>query len=192
MSEIKINKQKKKKLFQDQFKEQYMPKSNLFLALGTIEKCKIAEIGTNSGYYAEDLSKAVGPNGHIYSVDLRPDIKETITYRTKGQKNITNVLSNEKSIPINDNALDMVICIDSLHEFDDVEVVMKETNRILKPQGKLYIADYSPEYAPPPGPPKNERIFKEDCRLVCLDVGFRYMSSWNISIYHYSLVFQKK
>lgn len=192
MSEFKINKQKKKKLFQDRFKEQYMPKSNLFLALGKIEKYKVAEISTNSGYYAEDLSQAVGANGHVYCIDMNPNVNEIVTYKTKGQKNITNILSNESIIPLDDNSIDLAICIDALHTFDDVEQVMKQVNRILKPKSKLYIADFSPEYAPPPGPPKNNRIFKEDCRLVCLDVGFRYMSSWNISIYHYGLMFQKK
>ncbi|MGD9581501.1 MAG: class I SAM-dependent methyltransferase [Vampirovibrionia bacterium] len=192
MDKFKINKQKKNKLLQDSFKEEYMPKSNLFQALGNIENYKVIEIGTETGYYSEDLCKAVGPKGNIYCVDLNPDTKQIITYTTKGQKNVKNILTFEDKIPLDDNSIDLVVSIDSLHQFEDVELVMKEIHRILKPQSKFFIADFSPEYTPPPGPPKNERIYKEDCKLVCQDVGFRYLSSWNLSIYHYSLIFQKK
>ncbi|MEW5822076.1 MAG: class I SAM-dependent methyltransferase [Cyanobacteriota bacterium] len=191
MSKYKIGKKDKSKN-NDPFREQYMPKETIFSVFGDITDKKVGDIGCGSGYYTKDLSKKVGLRGKVYSIDVDPEVIEMITYKTSELKNVINTLSNENKIPLEDNSLDIMLSINSFHEFDDKELTLTEIVRILKPRGRFYMIDFSPTSSPPPGPPKDKRVLKEDAILVCEDVGFRFLKPFNVGLYHYGLMFEKK
>ena len=180
-----------KKHKEDAIREQYLPRETIFEAIGDLTGKKVIDIGYNTGYYTEALSKKIGNTGKLYSTDVNTTLVEMITYQTKDAKNIINTVSNESNLPLQDSIIDIALSINSFHEFDDKEVILEEIFRILKSKGRLFIIDFSPEASRPPGPPKDLRVFKDDVILVAEDLGFKYLKSFETGIYHYGLMFEK-
>lgn len=54
------------------------------------ENQKILEIGAGSGYHAAVVSKIIGPNGHVYTIERHPELAEQ-AQRNLQKANITNV-----------------------------------------------------------------------------------------------------
>lgn len=190
MKNIKITKSKQSKNT-DMLIEEYLPKERIFKALGNLTGKSVAIFGNNTGYYCADLSKLVGAAGKVYSIELNPEVVEQVTYKTKEYKNVINTLSSEKSIPIESNCVDLAITINSFHDLDDQELTLKELYRIMKPKGRFFIIEWSSEVSPPPGPPKDHRILKDDIILVCEDLGFKYPKYFEAGLYHYGLIFER-
>lgn len=191
MKDFKID-AKDKLQKQNAIKEQYLPKENIFKTIGNITGKSLADIGIETGYYTKDFSEAVGQAGRVFSVDLNLKINELISYQTKDYKNVTNTTSNETSIPVDTNSIDICVSIDSFHRFDDKEVVVKEIKRFLKPRGRFFVIDFNPKVPPPPGPPVRNRVLSQDLILVVEDVGFRFLRKYDIGMYHYCILFENK
>lgn len=190
MKSFKITKHNKTK-YDDPLREEFMPKQNIFNALGELSGKLVADIGCGTGYYTTELSKLVKANGRVYSVEVQPELLEMVTYKTRDLKNVVNTLSNENKVPIETGIIDIALSVNSFHEFDDKEMTLEEIRRILKPRGRLHIIDFSHEASPPPGPPKDKRVIKEDVILTCEDLGFKYLKTFEVGIYHYGLSFER-
>jgi ubiquinone/menaquinone biosynthesis C-methylase UbiE len=191
MKSHKITKENYHKL-DDPAREEILKKSDIFDVIGNMEGKVLADIGCGTGYYTLDFSRLVGPEGLVYSMDVNPELLEKVTYKTKDLKNVINSLSSEESIPVKVGVIDVCISIQSFHEFDDKEVTLNEIKRILKPGGRLIIIDWAQISSPPPGPPTDHRILKEDVILIAEDIGFEYVKDYAISQHHYALEFKSE
>lgn len=59
-------------------------------------------------------------------------------------KSVEHVLADGAELPFADNSFDYLTISDALHHFPKVEPALKETTRVLKPGGKLYILEFDP------------------------------------------------
>jgi ubiquinone/menaquinone biosynthesis C-methylase UbiE len=101
------------------------------------------DIGCHEGYMTFKLSKVVGPNGKIYAVDVEESkVKrvESLAAESKIQniKAIKGDYDNPK-LPL--NLLDAVIILDTYHEMDDHDEILKHIFNALKPGGRLLICE---------------------------------------------------
>lgn len=191
MGKFKINKESLERL-NDTSREKIMPKEKIFEALGNINGKVLADIGCGTGYYSEDFSKLVGESGQIFAIDSSPEMIEILAPRIKELSNVTSYLSTEEAIPVESSSVDIAVSISSFHEFDNRKDSLKEISRILKDNGKLLIIDFKPEASPPPGPPVEERIPKNEVILTCQETGFKFDNEYEISSIHYCLMFSVK
>jgi ubiquinone/menaquinone biosynthesis C-methylase UbiE len=109
---------------------------------------KILEVSTGFGINTYTLLKITDDlRGSLVSIDIdsrRVEKAEKIfkSYIEKGVLKLE--LADARSLHYSDNSFDYVVSHTTLHHIDDVERSLGEMTRVLKPLGKIIIADLKP------------------------------------------------
>lgn len=127
----------------DQVVESFAGVNNPF-SMGELRPgAKVLDIGSGAGFDSILAAQMVGPEGHVTGVDMTPEM------RTKARSNASLVgLQNTEfvdglaeSLPFGDSSFDVVISNGVINLCPDKLAVYTEINRVLKPGGRLQIAD---------------------------------------------------
>lgn len=102
-----------------------------------------ADIGCHEGYMTFKLSKVVGTTGRVYAVDVE-DSKVQKVKSLAAESKITNITTikgdyDNPKLPL--NSLDAVIILDTYHEMDDHDEILKHILKALKPGGRLLLCE---------------------------------------------------
>ena len=160
--------------------------------LRTVEikpKFVVADIGCGSGFFTLPLSRKVA---RVYAVDVQKEMLESLEQKIRNLKiqNIKPLLARENEIPLGNKSVDLLVSMNTLHEFDDKERMVVEMGRILKDGGKALIADWKKENTGF-GPPVPIRVAIEQAVGLFKKREFTLLKKKNLP-YHYLLVFSKK
>lgn len=147
-----------------------------------------ADLGSGSGFFTIPLAKKVAK---VYAIDVQNEMLQILEHKIHKQKikNIKLVLSKENEIPLDDESVSLLITVNTLHEFDDKEKMIKEMHRALKPKGKLLIVDFKKEETGF-GPPVAIRVSKARAISLFERRSFKMVKTLDLS-FHYALVFSK-
>ncbi len=106
-----------------------------------------ADIGSGSGYITELLSKAVGPTGRVYGVDIQPAMLDLLRARMAEKKltNVTPVLGAIDDPHLPEGALDQAIMVDVYHEFSEPQRMLQHIRAALKRDGRVVLLEYRKE-----------------------------------------------
>lgn len=105
------------------------------------EDISILDIGCGTGWALGQASKLNLGKGSFYGVDLSGKMIEKANENFKAEKNFHFIKSNAETIPLEDNLFNIIICTNSFHHYLNPDKVLKEINRLLKLEGKIYILD---------------------------------------------------
>ncbi|MDR3627294.1 MAG: methyltransferase domain-containing protein [Ignavibacteriaceae bacterium] len=110
------------------------------------EGMKVLDIGSAMGFFSIPMSKMVGNNGKVFSLDLQKKMLETLGKRANKAGVIDRIeLRNcsAGSLNINDlkDEIDFALAFAVLHEVNDVSTLFKEVYTSLKSKGRLLIAE---------------------------------------------------
>ncbi len=153
-------------------------------ALGIRPGSIVADVGCGSGYFTFHLAVRVGPQGKVYAEDI--DDKELAKIRRKAKKEgLTQIetlegASDDPSLPA--ASVDVVLVVNSYHEWRHYDAMLQGIYRALKPGGLLGLIDgvddsgksrstYYEHHRMP------EEVEREDAtrngfRFVCKEPGF--------------------
>lgn len=147
-----------------------------------------ADLGCGSGYFTVPLARKVKK---VYGIDVQREMLNFLEDKIKkrGIKNIDPLLSKPNEIPLEDRSVDLLISVNTLHEFGDKNKMIDEMRRVLKKGGKLLIVDFKKEETGF-GPPISIRISKTGAVKLFEARGFR-LGKVKELLYHYLLVFVK-
>ncbi len=113
-------------------------------SLGRINKGEqILDLGCGAGVDTILASMMTGTTGNVIGVDIVPEmLQKAETHLTRtGQTNVTfNKTSGEK-LPYPDDTFDVVISNGVFNLIPDKEAALTEVIRVLKPEGRLMMAD---------------------------------------------------
>jgi len=127
----------------------------------------IADLGSGTGFYTDDLAPHVGS---VYAVDLQPEMHEF--YREKGApENVEFVESDVAQLPFDDEALDAAFSTMTYHEFASDDAIA-ELARVLRSGGRLVLFDWSADGDGEAGPPADERFGVDDAVAALEAAGF--------------------
>jgi ubiquinone/menaquinone biosynthesis C-methylase UbiE len=155
----------------------------------------VLDLACGRGTYSLAMSNRVGNSGVVYAVDLWQDgiamLKQEA--ESRGIQNITAVVGNAGDhIPIGDQSIDLCLMSTVLHDFvldGNVERVLTETVRILKPGGILAVNEFE-KIESPPGPPLTSRLSPDEVEKIVSDFNFKIINRAGIGPYNYLMRFE--
>jgi ubiquinone/menaquinone biosynthesis C-methylase UbiE len=104
---------------------------------------KVVDAGSGAGLDCIIASKMAGGEGEIVGVDMTQEMVEKARGNAKatGVSNVTFHQGLFEQLPVNDEWADVVISNGSLNLAADKDEMFNELNRVLKPGGRLQVAD---------------------------------------------------
>lgn len=109
---------------------------------------RVLDVGCGTGYLTRILSPVVGPTGHVTGVDPSGPMIEHA--RGKAPANCTYVLGEAQELDLPDEHFDVVVSSLAVHHMPDERRgdAVREMFRVLRPGGRLLIAEYRPPANP--------------------------------------------
>jgi len=104
---------------------------------------RILEVGPGTGYYTLDVAEWVGPEGQIEILDVQQEMLDHTMRRAaeRGPTNITPTRGDAQALPYPDATFDAAYLVTVLGEIPDQDAALRELARVLKPGGRIGIAD---------------------------------------------------
>ena len=148
-----------------------------------------ADFGCGSGGWVLPLAQIL-KDGKVYAVDILEEPLSALRGKMKAFKilNIEPIKADiEKSSKLFDNSCDLVLITNLLFQVDDINNILKEAKRILKPRGQVLIVDWQDDSSL--GPEK--KILVEDVKKNAENFGFKFKKEFKAGIYHWALILVK-
>ncbi|HEV2062146.1 MAG TPA: methyltransferase domain-containing protein [Solirubrobacteraceae bacterium] len=112
--------------------------------LGTIEPgATVLDLGCGAGTDLLIAAQMVGPEGRVVGVDMTASMLDRVrqSAREMGLENVELHESLIESLPLEDASVDVVISNGVIDLVPDKEAVFAEIDRVLRPGGRLQVAD---------------------------------------------------
>jgi ubiquinone/menaquinone biosynthesis C-methylase UbiE len=125
------------------FRDFFRPRKNVLKEVGINTGFHVLDYGCGPGSYLTAVSAMVGKTGKIYALDAHPLAVKTVQgiVSRKHIKNLETILSDCKT-GLPDNSLDIILLYDTLHNLENLDCVLEELGRTLKPNGILSVSDH--------------------------------------------------
>jgi ubiquinone/menaquinone biosynthesis C-methylase UbiE len=121
------------------FKEEQTLK-HISAALGPAPVGRVLEVACGPGIVAEAIAPLVN---ELVCIDATPEMLVLAKSRLEnsGQSNVTFREAFAESLPFEAAEFDVIVTRLSFHHFGDIQEVLSEFRRVLRPQGRLVTAD---------------------------------------------------
>lgn len=114
-------------------------------ALGDLKGKQIVDLGSGTGLFLNFLDAAVGPEGHVYAVEISPGFVELLRKKKEdeGLSNTSIVLGSttNSELPA-DLKVDMVLLIDVYHHIEYVQTYMTKVREGMRTGAELVLIDF--------------------------------------------------
>lgn len=180
------------KALEDPARDAYQKPHEVMMALDVKEGEVIADIGSGSGYFSLRLARHVGTSGHVYAVDVSPDMTRFLNERIRDAKllNISTILAKPDD-PLLPQPVNRFLIVDVWHHIADQPAYLALMKKHLKPGGQVVMIDFKKEELPV-GPPVTMKIAREDLIAQMQANGFVVAKAHTFLPYQYFLVFTAK
>ena len=157
---------------EDPKRDAYQKPQEVLAALALKPGEIIADIGAGSGYFALRLAQHVGAAGHVYGVDISPDMIRHLNQRIHeaGLVNISTILAQPGN-PLLPRPVDRVLFVNVWHHVEDQAGYLGLLKKTLKPGGQIVMIDFHKRDLPV-GPPAAMKIAREDLIRQMTSQGF--------------------
>ena len=123
--------------------ESFCGVGNPFLLGQPLPDHRVLDLGCGAGFDTLLAAQMVGPNGKVIGVDMTPEMiaKARNNAEILGLANVEFVLGAIEHLPLPDASFDLVISNGVFNLCPDKPRVLSEVFRVLKPGGRLQMAD---------------------------------------------------
>ena len=104
---------------------------------------QVLDLGSGAGTDSLVAAQMVGPEGSVTGLDMTPQMlaKAEAAARLLGMANVEFVEGEAEDLPFADESFDVVISNGVIDLVPDKEAVFSELHRVLRPGGRLQLAD---------------------------------------------------
>jgi len=151
------------KSWDDPARDAWQRPVDLVNGLGVTAGMAVADIGTGTGYLLPHLSRAVGPSGKVYAVDISAEMLTWVGERAKreGMTTIIPTMAKGDSTGLETASIDRAIMINVWHHVENQDAYAKDLARSLRPGGVVFIVEADPDSTQEGGPPQHFRLRPE-------------------------------
>ena len=152
----------------------------------------IADIGAGSGYFTFRLAPQV-PRGKVLAVDIQPEMLEIIEQRMRelGVNNVEPVLGEVDDPRLPPQAVDLVLLVDTYHEFEHPREMMQHIANALKPDGRVVLVEYRGEDPNVPIKPLHKMTQAQAIKEMAA-VGLEHIETRNMLPRQHMMLFRKR
>lgn len=124
-------------------RDTWMNIHDIFEEAGIHKGSYVADIGCHEGYLSIHLANKVGIDGKVYSVDVREDRLEMLDENVKSRNlaNVEIILGDYDNPKLPINRLDVVFIMDTYHEMEEYNTILKHVYKSLKSGGRIVIIE---------------------------------------------------
>ncbi len=166
-----------------------------------IEQCgiqagmDIADLGSGSGFYSMAAAKALISTGRVYAIDAHKEILSKLKNNAahEGVYNIEVIWGNIEKIngtKLRDSSVDLALLCNVLFQVEDRSSTIKEAKRILKPNGRVLVVDWSDSFGGM-GPQPKMVIKKDKIQELFQKEGFHLDREISAGSHHYGMIYKK-
>jgi ubiquinone/menaquinone biosynthesis C-methylase UbiE len=107
---------------------------------------QVLDLASGTGEPAITLASRVAPNGHVTALDLSSELLEVAAGRAKerGFTNFSTRQADAHALPFADQSFDLVTSRFGVMFFQDIAKALRETQRVLKPGGRVCFLAWGP------------------------------------------------
>ncbi len=133
----------------------------------------VADVGTGTGYFVPHLSRAVGPQGVVWALDVEPAMVEHVERRAReaGLDNVRARTVAAQDPGLDQESVDCFLIVNTWHHLDDRGQYADRLRRQLEPGGSVWVVDYAADS--PHGPPPRFRLPAEQVRDELAEGGLQ-------------------
>lgn len=148
-------------------RDKWMNIEGILEAMSVSEGSTVADLGSHEGYMTLHLSKAVGPTGKVYAVDVEKYKLRNLERHMKRRdiSNVETVHGDYDNPKLAANSLDAIIIMDAYHEMNDYMTILEHVKNALKPGGRLVMIEEIDDF-------RKDQTRKEQTRSH--DLGINY------------------
>lgn len=121
----------------------FKPWAESFLAMRSDWQGKsVLDLAAGTGVVTSLLTERVGDQGHVYSMDLNPDMLAIARQNCEGADNVTFMVSSAESIDRPDDSIDILTCQQGFQFFPEKPAAATEIRRVVKPRGAVMLSTW--------------------------------------------------
>jgi predicted methyltransferase len=130
--------------FETESREIYRERERIVALLNLESGEAVADIGAGTGLFTEPFSRAVGPAGRVYAVDIMPEFVRHIESRarSRGLTNVEAVLCRDDSVELPPDSVDVVFVCDTYHHFEYPARSLWSIHQALRSGGRMFVIDF--------------------------------------------------
>jgi arsenite methyltransferase len=104
---------------------------------------RVLDLGSGAGTDSLVAAQMVAPEGHVTGIDMTPEMvaKARAAAAAMGAENVAFVEGEVERLPFADASFDVIISNGVIDLIPDKDAVFAELNRVLRPGGRIQIAD---------------------------------------------------
>jgi arsenite methyltransferase len=180
------------KALEDPARDAYQKPHEVIEALALKPGEIIADIGSGSGYFTLRMARHVGDTGHVYGVDVNPDMIRHLNERLRdaGVLNVSTILARPDD-PLLPQPVDRFVIVDVWHHVDEQPKYLAVMKKHLRPGGQVVMIDFHKRDLPV-GPPLAMKISRDDLIAQMTAHGFTLAREHTFLPYQYFLVFEPR
>lgn len=121
---------------------------SLMLAnLGMKRGMNVCDMGCGNGFHTVQLAKMTGNGGHVYAVDIQPEMLKMLNDRAdeQGVTNVSPILGTFTDPRLPKGQIDMILLVDVYHEFSHPEQMLAAMRESLAPDGVCVLVEFRTE-----------------------------------------------
>ncbi len=164
----------------------------MFAQLKIKEGQSVCDLGAGNGFYTLPMAQAVGEKGKCYAVEIQPEMLRFLKKRAAAAKveNIEYVLGSFIDPKLPEGSQDLILLVDTYHEFSHPEHMLKAMRKALKPEGKLVLVEFRAEDDEVPIKPLHKMSKKQVNKELTAN-GFKLVEEFDKLPWQHMMFFQR-
>lgn len=168
------------------------PRENILL-LGLREGMKVGDFGAGSGHYSRAAAAIVGHNGKVYAIDVQENILKHLKLNTHDHhksiiESVWGDIEKAGGTHLRDASLDAVILANVFFQVENRSGLLQEILRVLKPEGKLMVIDWTKSHGGM-GPAPEYVVTEKQAEEFFTGRGLAKVKSFVAGPHHYGVIF---